>query len=208
MLGFGLYMLGVIAGTTLLATRKTQQVYTLGAFFQPAAVSSIAQELPQLTEDDFIISAWQFVGSIPYEAIGSDMEFANGRVYCQDCYLPTQTLTRKVGNCVAKSSLLASILANKISLSRIQIVIGNYVGESQGGHAWVELWKGDNWYLLEATKTPSSQPWVIATSAYGSYQPEIVLESNRLIHLSQHEVEKMLNGYSYASCNCYRIDKN
>ena len=199
--GYLIYMAAVGAGLTVVATRKTYQVYSLGAFFQPQAVAQIAQQLPSGTEDDFILSAWQIVGSMPYEAIGSDMEFANGRVYCEDCYLAPQTLERKVGNCVAKSALLASILANRIAMNRIQIVVGNYVGEHQGGHAWVELWRGSNWYLLEATKTPSyPSPWVHASSVYDSYHPEVILENSHLLRVSAEEVQDMVG------CNC-GIDK-
>ncbi|MFA5377975.1 MAG: transglutaminase family protein [Dehalococcoidia bacterium] len=194
MFGFLIYSLAVATGLTALATRKTYQVYSLGAFFQPQAVKQIADSMPHTTEDEFVLSAWQYVGAIPYEAIGSDMEFTNGEVYCEDCYLPNQTLDRKVGNCVAKSALLASILANRIAMNRIQIIVGNYVGaDNSGGHAWVELWRGNNWYLLEATKTPSYPvPWIPAESSYNSYKPEIVLENSHLMRVSSEEVQNMV----------------
>lgn len=201
--GYLTFMAAFGAGMTIIAKRKNYQVYNLGQFFQPAAVKDIASQLPNSTEDEFSLAAWQLVGSIPYEAIGSDMEFYNGQVYCEDCYLAPQTLDRQVGNCVAKSALLASILANRISMNRIQIVIGNYVGENIGGHAWVELYRNTDWYLLEATKTPSYPvPWVPASQVYNIYNPEIVLENSHLQRVTAAEVQDIITEHQHGDHYC------
>jgi hypothetical protein len=179
---------------------KKMSAYSTGHFFQPQIVKDIADQLPTDNEDDFIYSAWKMVGDTPYEAIGSAMDFVKGEVYCADCYFPAETLERNEGNCVAKSSLLASILANRISSKRIQIVVGKYVGE--GGHAWVELWRDNAWYLLESTKSPDryEHPWMIADGQYAKYKPEMIMESDSLRDVSNEDIESMIG------CDC-GIDK-
>ena len=179
---------------------KKMSAYSTGHFFQPQSVKDIADQLPADNEDDFIYSAWKIVGDTPYEDIGSSMDFVKGEVYCADCYFPTQTLERQEGNCVAKSSLLASILANRISSSRIQLVVGKYAKE--GGHMWCEVWRNNDWYLLESTKSPDKyeKPWMIADQQYTKYKPEVIMETDSLRDVSNEDIESMIG------CDC-GIDK-
>jgi hypothetical protein len=160
------------------------ETYNPSDFFQPGAVASIANSLP-MEEDKFVIAAWEWVAQqIPYEPIGSQMNFTHGQIECMDCFLPLQSLERDEGNCVAKSALLASILANRIALNRIHIMVGKYTGgggitNKGGGHAWVELYREGNYYLLESTAMPNEfYPWVLADSTYPLYEPMVLITSS------------------------------
>ncbi len=192
----------VTTAVALLARWGSQKTYGTAAFFQPGDVKSIAQQLPHGSEDEFILAAWNYVANtIPYEHLASDMSFRNGEVMCADCYFPTEIIARDKGNCIAKSSLMASILANRIPMDRIQIIVGEYLGSSTGGHAWIELWRQGDWDLIETTAPPGNQPWQVATTLYGrKYMPSVVLENNSLKYASKDEVARMIG------CAC-DIDK-
>ena len=131
-------------------------------FFQPQYFQNIAALLPQDTEENFAYAAWDWVGSqIPYEPVGSDMIFTDGQVECDKCFLGIEVLKRGEGNCVAKSSLLASTLLTMVPPERVGIAIGT-VSDSLGmmsGHAWCLYQKPDGvWYLLESTTPPKG--WI------------------------------------------------
>lgn len=193
----------VTGAVALIARMFSGKVYDTGQFFQPGAAANLARQLPQGSEDDFILAAWDYVANdINYERIASDMSFKNGEVICADCYFPTEVIARDKGNCIAKSSLMASILANRIAMNRIQIVVGEYTGASTGGHAWVELWRQGDWYLIETTAPPGNNPWKVAKSLYGRlYSPSVILESDSLKYASNDEVARLIG------CAC-GIDKN
>jgi hypothetical protein len=164
---------GAIAATLILwCVIPSYSKLTSKAFFQPNSVSSIADSLPHSTEDEFVLAAWQYVGSLPYENIGSNLEFYKNFIQCADCYLGPQAVKRDKGNCVSKSSLLASILANRIDIGRIKLVVGNYEGEKNMGHMWVEWWRNNDWFILESTDVPHyPNPWMRAEDYEDTYIP-------------------------------------
>lgn len=175
----GLVGIGGLALAFLGATRSKS--YTAAEFFQPQTVSDIAANLP-VGEDEFILAAWRFVGGLQYEAIGSVFTVEGQRIDCSRCYLPLETLGRNQGNCVAKASLLSSILLNRLSPGRVYIAIGDldYQG-SVGGHSWVLVERQGGWYVLEATSPPKAQPWMTASSVSQRYIPYVLLGPNDLV---------------------------
>ncbi len=173
--------------------------------FQPDAAKNIANSLPYEIEDDFLLSAWDFVGrDIAYEPLGSKMDFNGDIITCAKCYMPEETLSRGRANCVGKSILYASIIVNKIPANRVNIVVGELAHNGVGGHAWVELYRNGSWYLIETTKPPPSQPWVKANDMYSIYIPAV--------YLSESEVSCGENTYCVKfnehSCLIPSIDKS
>lgn len=192
----------VVAGLAgyLLWRQIRRQRINPADFFRPDLVKGIAAKLPS-DPDAFILAAWDYVArDYPYEAIGSDMVFQNGNIECADCYLPGTTLQRDKGNCVAKSSLLASILAVRLPAERVHIIVGSYQGEALGGHAWVEVYRNYNWYLLESTKIPDTDnPWLLADNSYPTYDPGVLITSKKVT------CEDAKYCAATASCNCNKI---
>lgn len=192
---------GVCLAAGLLAwglgrANRVYGVYSPADFFQPASVSDIASQLPYSSEDEFTLAAWEYVGGrIPYEPLGSDMGFGTKAIECEDCYFPTQVISRKKGNCVAKSSLLASLLVNRVSEDRVSIMVGDFHGD-YNSHAWVSMERGGAWYVLEATAPPAkSKPWLPEEYAYSTYNPHVEINSNYIINDAEGLIGK-------ASCNC------
>ncbi len=180
---FGIsFIASMVAGMTMLLLQKTtlsQSVtFPVSSFFQPESVSSLADSLPNTSEEEFVSAAWDYVGSrIPYEAIGSDLYIQGDLCTCEDCYLGVSAIIRGKGNCVSKSSLLASILTNRVPKDRVAIVIGevfNSVGVSGGGHCWVEYMAPDGtWYVLESTIPPRG--WIPVAMVSSQYIPSFIL---------------------------------
>lgn len=193
----GLVAVSIVAGILLLAGRPAR--LDPREFFRPDLVYDIAARFPQ-EENGFVMAAWNYVSGITYEHIGSDMTFLqDGIIVCEDCYLPSQTLAREVGNCVAKSSLLASLLATKLPAERIHMIIGSYgPNRETGGHAWVELFRQNDWYLLETTKTPSTNIWVTGDSQYPLYDPGVMITPNDVVCADKFFCE------SLSSCDCQK----
>ncbi|MHB8084320.1 MAG: hypothetical protein ACYDHZ_00645 [Dehalococcoidia bacterium] len=186
-----------LVGGLIVIRRDEYSVFPAGAFFQPAEVADIAAAIPGDTEDEFVLNAWKYVGGqLAYEPIGSDMFFENGEVKCLQCFMPTEAVKRGKGNCVAKSSLLSSILANYIDTSRIRMVVGEVNSVSSGGHAWVLLNRSGEWDLLESTQTPGSQPWKKADDLTSIYKPSVVLSPESFYCTDSKVCVKL------ASCDC------
>jgi hypothetical protein len=170
---------GVALGAVILLRKSNGEYVSFPAsdFFQPAKVASLAEELyPEgISEDEFILAAWQWVGSqIVYEPIGSDIDFDGQIVKCLYCWTVEQTLQRKLGNCVCKSAGLASLLLNYIAPERIHMVIGGFSMDGVGGHAWLTVERNGADYILEATSTPKAQPWISADVMSTIYIPYAV----------------------------------
>jgi hypothetical protein len=171
---------GVVLGAVvLLKNGSGGQYVTFPAsdFFQPQTVSAQATDLYQegMTEDEFILAAWQWVGStITYEPIGSDIDFNGELIKCLYCWTVDQTLARGKGNCVCKSAVLASILLNYINPERIHMVIGGFSLDGVGGHCWVTVNRNGTDYILEATATPKDPPWMAADLMSEIYIPYAV----------------------------------
>ena len=144
-------------------------------FFQPEKVSGLAATLDDEDEDQFILNAWNYVGrNITYEAIGSDINFDGQTISCLYCWTVDQTLARGIGNCVCKSSVLASILLNRLPPSRVHMVIGGFALDHVGGHAYLLVDRNGTQYVVEATAPPKAQPWVPASSVATIYLPYAV----------------------------------
>lgn len=193
-------------------------VYSLGSnpvasfpvddFFQPESVADLAAGFPAETEEDFIMSAWEFVGKeIRYQAIGSDMDFYDHSVTCTGCDLPLTVLKKGASNCVGKSSLLASLLLNRMDPSRVRMSIGTLSTNHIGGHAWVEVEEAGTWYLLEATIGPSINPWKPAFALNAVYVPSL-----RFSPVVYQCLDPALCGVHMqvlvGSCNCGQVIKH
>jgi hypothetical protein len=121
-------------------------------FFQPDKVTYLADLLATEDEDEFILNAWNYVGlGITYEPIGSDINFDGETISCLYCWTVEQTLARGLGNCVCKSSVLASILLNRLAPERVHMVIGGFAIDGVGGHSWIEIDRNGTRYIVEAT---------------------------------------------------------
>jgi hypothetical protein len=191
---------GVCLATGLLAwglgrANRVYGIYSPSEFFQPHAVASIAKQFPYTSEDEFTLAAWDYVGrQIPYEPLGSDMEFGDLAIECEDCYFPMQVIARNKGNCVAKSSLLASILTNRIANDRVSIMVGDLYS-ARNSHAWVSMERGGSWYILESTAPPDKRnPWLPEEQAYAMYNPHVEINTDYII--SGDDV------VADAACNC------
>ena len=170
---------GTVAGVLVtcihsLANKSDYATFPLSDFFQPEAVEALAAQIPAETEEEFVYSAWEFVGrNIRYEAVGSDMDFYDHSVSCLDCYLPPAVLKRGAANCVGKSALLASLLLTRLSSSQVMMSIGTLSTNHIGGHAWIEAEIGGRWYLLESTIAPPSDPWRPVAALGSLYVPSL-----------------------------------
>ncbi|MDD5510842.1 MAG: transglutaminase family protein [Dehalococcoidales bacterium] len=130
--------------------------YPTNYLVDPDSVSEIATQLPN-DEDDFILSAWDYVhNKVRYSSYNTDIFLINSGVECTRCYHPISVLQSGSGNCVASASLLTSLLRAKLSPDRVYEAVGYLdTGKGDFGHAWVEAKRNDgNWYLLESTSAP------------------------------------------------------
>lgn len=83
----GLVVAGLVgaAAVTLLVIRSQSDFITFNrsGFFQPEVTANLSNVFPDDTEDHYIWSTWSWVGTtIPYEAVGSDIQFIGDQVRC------------------------------------------------------------------------------------------------------------------------------
>lgn len=171
----------VTATLVLLKMKGDKAEIPLTKLFDVRAVAPLARDLPE-NEDDFIVSAWDEVArNIQYQPYGSILIFGPEKVHCQRCLVPQQVVTRRSGNCVAKSILLTSILRNRLAADRVYMAVGT-MAPDDGGHAWVIARRRDGiWYLLESTMPPSAWPWVPVAAAQNRYTSEAMVNDQRLV---------------------------
>lgn len=184
-------------------TRKWGSVsLTLAQLVNPESVSTLADELDTGTPDDFILNAWDYVGSnIKYAYYGSILHFYDSSVSCQKCLLPKQVINREVANCVGKSVLLTSILRNRIANDSVYTVIGEYHIDSIGGHAWVQVFRNGIWYLVEATGPPPAEhPWVPVSALSSIYIPDAWINDMGLICYDQEMCSFEVNDKPCCAC--------
>jgi len=164
----------VAASRLLLSGANASTLLNLSQLVDPQSVKPISDEIDGVG-DEAVLANWQYVGQrIDYKYFGSQMHFYDHTVSCQGCLLPMQVATLGESNCVGKSILLASLLRNKYSADDVYVVVGEYVRESIGGHAWVILRRAGSWYVLEATMPPpAGPPWVTANEVSDTYIPYI-----------------------------------
>jgi len=179
-MGVAASMLGGFLLTRIPTKSPIAVTFPVSDFFQPQAVAEVAQAFPSETEEDFVWSVWNYVGiAIKYEPIGSDMYFIGNYVSCDKCFIGADAIARTEGNCVSKSSLLASLLLNRIPDDRIALVIGevfNTNGVAAGGHCWVEYMDpSGTWYVLESTTPPKG--WIPVAVVSDQYVPHVVLSN-------------------------------
>ncbi len=180
--------------------RLTYSTFPAVGFFQPQAVALLADSIPYQNEDEFILESWKIAGQgIPYEPIGSDLYFSDSEVQCLSCFTAAEAIRRRKGNCVAKSSLLVSLLANRIPSERLRMMMGGVANDGIGGHAWVNVYRNGDWYLLEATRGPWEQPWVPASALSSIYMPSVVISPNEFYC---NDPDLCL---SMAKCNCGEV---
>lgn len=193
--------LALAAGILFLRLRQGLRVFPVSAFLQPDAVLDIAQSLPE-PEDEFILSAWRLVGdSISYEPVGSEIIFTDSKVRCLSCFFPAEVLRRRKANCVGASSLLASILLTRLPPDRVSMVIGNLSANGVGGHAWVEVSRYGDWYILEATRSPKAAPWK-KVSTTDEYLPSAIISASGVRCADEGVCIKV------SDCPCMRGDRH
>lgn len=183
-----LIVLAAIGGLTLVIAKILPALSAHGGaeydtfaatnFFQPSKVSELAASLAAESEDQFILNAWDWVGrSVIYESTPSDIEFEGDVITCLHCYTVDETLATGRGNCVNKSALLASILLNRLAAERVYMVIGGFAMDGVGGHAWLNVYRDNDWYLIEATSPPKSSPWIKVSSLGSIYVPYAIFSA-------------------------------
>lgn len=186
----------LIAGTVLwwVQSRFRPTQFATSALVNPEAVADIAAQLPQ-DEDAFIMAAWQLVGKgVEYQPYGSEMLFTDSQVLCDPCLLPQEVLKKGAANCVGQSALLASLLRNRLPPERVYMVVGQLANDGVGGHAWVEVARNGDWYLLESTLPPKG--WKPASAAW-QYLPQVMFND---LGTAQCAEEKLC--VNVASCDC------
>jgi len=176
-----LLLIGGLAGAALisrlfLSNVNAAALLSLSQLVDPQSVRSLSDQIDG-SGDEAVLNDWQYVGqNIDYKYFGSQMHFYDHTVSCQGCLLPLQVAALGKSNCVGKSILLASLLRNSYSADDVYVVVGEYVKERVGGHAWVIVRRGGAWYLLEATRPPPSDnfnPWVTANEVSDIYIPYV-----------------------------------
>lgn len=158
--------LGSIAAGFLVwgLTRGSSRTFPTSALVCPECLANVAQGLPE-AEDDFILAAWGFAGSLGYEPVGSHLDFLDSQVKCERCLMPSEVLARGLANCVGHAAVLTSILRNRLAPERVLMAIGELRANGVGGHAWVLTERRGAWYVLESVSRPGPSPWLPAALA-------------------------------------------
>ena len=172
--GLGLLPIVFRSGVASPAAIVASDLVGLSELVDPASVSPITASFISQTEDEFIMESWQFVSdNVDYSAFGSTMVFQDHSVLCELCLLPAEIvkLPDAKSNCVGMAALLTSLLRTRISPKRVYMVVGDLVRNGVGGHAWVIVDRGGEWYLLEATGPPKG--WVRFKDKLGMYVPQV-----------------------------------
>ena len=196
------------AGLTVwaLQSRMTYAEFPVDDFFQPETVADIAAALDHTSEDAYILSAWEWVGSnMAYTKQGSDLEFVDSHVKCNRCVLPPVSVERMKGNCLAKSSVLVSLLRHRLPSSHVALVVGDVLYNGVGGHAWVEVTRHGEWYLLESTGPPGQRPWKTAESLSELYVPLAFVNDERGIECNDAGLQLSLS--DCIPCNLKLLQK-
>lgn len=192
----------VAAGTFSLLKRRHNgfKSFPIDSLVDPEIVSDLAQRMDAAGPDEFLMEAWDYVGrTLPYEPVSSQLTFVNGSIVeCESCYLPSETLVRGKGNCVAKSALLASLLRNRFPPEDVVIGVGDLILDDVGGHAWVELWRNGEWNIIESTKPAGNM--VSADGQRGIYVPYAFI-NDRTINCMDGRMCLSIPAH-HASCFC------
>lgn len=157
--------------------RPPGELYYINRFLKPGdrAIELKAREieyrLRQAGEDNElnrITEAFNFV-SIEIEYVYDEVQFG----FTDYWQLPSETLRSKKGDCEDTSFLLASLLlALRINQKRVRVVLGRF---REDGHAWVEVFVGNKWYILEST---ADDPLISWFERDWNYSPEIEVYYN------------------------------
>jgi len=109
----------------------------------------------QVRDDELIEACRRWVAEqVKYVRFVKGKLFINGKVSIQDDLwnMPSLTAKVKIGNCCNKSFLLTSLLRNFLPPEEVFCVLGNLYNGKPGGHAWVEVRKNGQDYVLESTQ--------------------------------------------------------
>jgi hypothetical protein len=121
-----------------------------------------------------LLSCWDWVADkIKYTKFVKAKMWVNGKSSVQNDYWqnPGQLIRTKIGNCVNKSILLASLVRNDLPPEQISVVLGNlHQPPGDGGHAWCRV-SLDQDYIMESTRG-DMQPMVAARVA-DVYEPVV-----------------------------------
>lgn len=182
-----------------IASSLSSRSFSTGDFVDPEAVADIAAALPQ-DEDSFILSTWKYVtDNIQYQGYSSNLHFVNDIIKCSGCRVPEATLKAGRGNCVSMSSVLASILRNRLPPERVFMAVGEMRLDGVGGHAWCQVQRRNGrWYLLESTSPPKG--WVPVDTVSYIYEP-FALYNDRLFYCYSEELCQI----KVKSCHCREI---
>lgn len=182
--------------------RWPNELQDIREFVQPrqVMVRDLARTLVHSSEDISILNMWTWVvDNIQYpkdnRGTPSDQHNlrafpVNGRYLVEKMSgsdfwdLPQEVLSMGVSDCDGSSFLLASLLRNVLPEGRVFAVLGDLIlNGSRGGHAWVEVKRGDGqWYLLDCTVADvPEQPWKPASSVGDMYQPAVMFNDARTL---------------------------
>lgn len=195
----------VALATNIIANLVTGTEYKVFPYYKFVDLESskeIAQVMSGYSDDEFIYKAWLLVSEgVQYVPVASDIVFTNGSVRCKSCLMPHQILAQEnpKGNCVAKSALLLSLLRHRFPPESVYLVMGQLNVNGAGGHAWVELQRNNQWYVLESTISPRKTTARPAESLALVYVPEVFVND-----LYRHCLSgKVCIGVDKKGCPCY-----
>lgn len=122
-----------------------------------------------------LLACWDWVANrVKYVQFVKGKLWINGHSSVQPDYWqnPSQIIRTRIGNCVNKSILLASLIRNDLSDSQVHVVLGNlHQPPGGGGHAWAEVNFNSHPYIMESTRG-DMQPLVAAEVA-DVYEPVV-----------------------------------
>lgn len=118
--------------------------YAFNQFIRPEDVSHIAWQLRPRA------SSRQQAISLAFDYVTSNIRYKRDHHIDTRVDLwqfPYETLQKGTGDCEDMSFLLASILM-QLELYYVRVVLGTLKGR---GHAWVEVYDGYQWFILDST---------------------------------------------------------
>jgi len=124
--------------------------------------------------EDRLIVCWDWVADkVKYTKFVTAKLWVGGKSSIQRDYwqTPGQSIQTRVGNCVVKSILLASLVRNDLPAEQVQVVLGNlHQPPGPGGHAWCQV-KLETDYIMESTRG-DMQP-MVASQSLEKYEPVV-----------------------------------
>jgi hypothetical protein len=160
-------------------------------------VQQLYESLKASSLRDTIYNCWEWTANkIKYVQSLTGMMKIAGKVSKQDdlWVYPNLIISVKIGNCFAKSTVLASLLRNCLPDDKVSLVLGNI---PLGGHAWVIAEVDGEVYLLESTTPEVKTPFIIANKTFDCYDPIVFVNTRETSYVPDKHVQEPLG-----NCHC------